>query len=151
MSVEEYREWVERANAQAAKPRQRKPRQLEHDIQCACVRWMAEEHPEYEPYFWATPNGGYRAKATARAMKAEGMKAGVPDLQLAYPAQGYHGLFIEMKKSEAGKNGKLVKKGTTSKAQRRRMDALSKAGYKCCLCYSFEQFKNIIREYLSVR
>ena len=43
------------------------------------------------------PNGGHRNKATAGKLKAEGVRAGVPDLMLLYPRHGYHGLVIELK------------------------------------------------------
>lgn len=151
MSVEEFREWVKAENNKKKgthNTHRARKMVLEHDIQVECVRWFAKEYPELEPFFWATPNGGYRMKSTAKAMKAEGQKAGVPDLQLAYPAREYHGLFIEMKRAECGKNGKLIKKGKASEEQKRRMASLEQVGYKCVLCYSIEQFQEIIREYL---
>ncbi|MBI5270663.1 MAG: VRR-NUC domain-containing protein [Burkholderiales bacterium] len=51
--------------------------------------------------FYAIPNGGKRDRITAAIMKAEGVKAGVLDTFLPYPAHGRHGLYIEFK---AGKN-----------------------------------------------
>lgn len=155
MSVEEFRQWVESQNNNKNKDNNNiknntrtHTHKSEHDIQVECVRWFGREYPELEPYFWATPNGGYRMKSTAKMMKAEGQKAGVPDLQLAYPAGEYHGLFIEMKRADCGKSGKLINKGKASDQQKRRMEALSKVGYKCVLCYSFEQFREVIKEYL---
>lgn len=149
MSIEEYRAFINKANTRTHT--HNKPRQLEHDIQVQCVEWFGRTFPEYEPFFWATPNGGFRAKKTAILMKQEGMKAGVPDLQLAYPMHGYHGLFIEMKKSSIGKKGQLIGKGKTSEAQEVRMAALERAGYKCAVCYSFDEFRKTIQGYLSVR
>ncbi|RQV98735.1 VRR-NUC domain-containing protein, partial [bacterium] len=76
---------------------------LEHLEQAALFQWtsMNEERiPELKNLF-AIPNGGHRHKAVAAKMKAEGVKAGVPDILLACPCDGFHGLFIEMK---AGKN-----------------------------------------------
>lgn len=149
MSIEEFKKMVEMSNKLNTRPRKRtRPKQIEHDIQVECVRWFGQTYPMYEPYFWATPNGGYRAKRTAIAMKQEGMKAGVPDLQLAYPSKGYHGLFIEMKKSAIGKRGQVIARGKVSDAQQERMQALSDVGYKCVVCYSFDEFVREVRTYL---
>lgn len=147
MSVEEYRAFVNKANTRTHV--RNKPKQIEHDIQVQCVEWFSRTFPDYEPFFWAVPNGGFRAKRTAILMMQEGLKAGVPDLQLAYPMHGYHGLFIEMKKSSIGKKGQMIGRGKVSDAQKARMEALERVGYKCVVCYSFEEFKAIIREYLS--
>lgn len=148
MSVEEFRKFLAKNNK--AHTRTHKQRQLEHDTQVQCVEWFGRTYPDYEPFFWATPNGGFRAKRTAIAMKQEGMKAGVPDLQLAYPMHGYHGLFIEMKKSSVGKKGQTIGRGKLSDAQRARMEALERVGYKCATCYSFEEFRKEVTQYLSV-
>lgn len=126
-------------------------RHIEHDMQVECVNWFKATFPAYEPFFWSTPNGGYRSAKTARDMKAEGQKAGVPDLQLAYPCKGYHGLFIEMKKSRIGKKGQLIDKGRTSDNQDAVIANLRAVGYKVEVCYSTEQFKQIINDYLIVK
>ena len=49
------------------------------------------------------PNGGSRSKAEAGRFKAEGVKAGVPDLFLPVPRGEYHGLFIELKRRQGGR------------------------------------------------
>lgn len=43
------------------------------------------------------PNGGKRDAATARALKRQGVKAGIPDLVLPVASCGYHGLYVELK------------------------------------------------------
>jgi hypothetical protein len=47
--------------------------------------------------FFAIPNGGWRNKAVAGKLKAEGVKAGVADMLILLPNQTFHGLFIEVK------------------------------------------------------
>lgn len=51
----------------------------------------------WEHLLFAIPNGGKRDPITAAILKAEGTRAGAPDLFLAVPRGGYAGLFIELK------------------------------------------------------
>lgn len=67
----------------------------EHDEQVTLFN-LAANYPEFASMF-AIPNGGFRTKATAGKLKAEGVKSGVPDIFLPYPSRHYHGMFIEMK------------------------------------------------------
>jgi len=112
----------------------------EHDEQVnlfAWARYMETKIPELKSMFHI-PNGGHRHKAVAAKMKAEGVKAGVPDILLACPRDGFHGLFIEMK---AGKN-------RTTKNQNEWIQRLLGAGYLAVVCYSFEEAKKEIMDYL---
>lgn len=84
------------------------------------------------------PNGGSRNPAEAANLKRQGVKPGVPDLCIPVPADGYHGLYIEMK---YGRN-KLTKE------QRGWMDTLMRNGYMCFVCYSAERAIEATREYL---
>lgn len=74
----------------------------EHDIQTAFFRLIRTD-PNLRGYVWATPNGGYRNKITASAMKAEGQEAGVWDVFVAIPknavgtGRAIGGLFVEFK------------------------------------------------------
>lgn len=123
---------------------------IEHNIQATCFEWFSAVYPQYYDLFWSIPNGGYRSKRTAAIMKQEGQKAGVPDTFFAYPAKGFHGLFIEFKKSRIGKSGKRIDKGHLSDNQERVIASLQRVGYKVEVCYSFDQFRQIMKEYLSV-
>lgn len=95
------------------------------------------KYPELQLLFHV-PNGGYRSTATAGRMKAEGVKAGVPDLFLPVARQGYHGLFIEMK---AGRN-----KPTAYQTQW--LENLSNQGYLAVVCYGWEEAAKVLTEYL---
>lgn len=90
MTIDEYNRLLQKHN-------RGKSAASEHDLQVACVNWFRLSYREYSDLLIAIPNGGYRAKSTARYMKAEGQKVGVPDLFLAVPSGKYHGLWIEMK------------------------------------------------------
>lgn len=73
----------------------------EHAHQAAVMQWCAIEGrtrlTRLEMLF-AIPNGGDRQASVAASLKAEGVKAGVPDLMLPVPRGAYAGLWIEMKK-----------------------------------------------------
>lgn len=119
-------------------------RQLEHQQQAALFRWAAYQvkaRPELALMF-AIPNGGLRSKATAGKLKAEGVKAGVPDIFLPVPSTSrgvaYSGLWIEMK---AGRNIPTVK-------QNEWRVKLSQQGYRTVVCWSWESARDVIEEYL---
>ena len=46
----------------------------EHDLQTRCVIWFHYRFPHLKPLFFSVPNGGYRNKAEAARLKAEGAK-----------------------------------------------------------------------------
>lgn len=65
----------------------------EHDEQVAVVEYCDLKSI---PIF-AVPNGGLRRKSEAARLKAEGVRAGVPDLCIPVARGRYHSLYIEMK------------------------------------------------------
>jgi len=67
----------------------------EHEEQRLLVQWFRRKWPDVR--IFAIPNGGYRSRATAGRLKAEGVSPGVPDLFI--PAWG---LWVEMKRSKGG-------------------------------------------------
>ena len=109
----------------------------EDDLQEQCVQWFRMQYP-FRTLF-AIPNGGKRSAREAARLKRQGVLAGVPDLFLALPTADYSGLFIEMKAS----GGRLT---TAQSAMHVR---LLKAGYEVVICYSFEEFKKTIKDYLA--
>lgn len=71
----------------------------EHEMQASIIaecNLRANLDPRWALIF-AIPNGGKRSKATAGKLKAEGVRAGVPDLFLPIARGRWHGLFIELK------------------------------------------------------
>lgn len=110
----------------------------ESQIQKACVRWFRIVHRDIEPLFFSVPNGGYRCATTARIMKAEGQRAGVADLILLVPRQGYCALCIEMK----------TRKGYQSEAQKVFQEKAEEQGAKYVVCRSLDEFQKVIRWYL---
>lgn len=110
----------------------------EHCEQSAVVSWFRIAYPYLRYVFFAIPNGGARLKVTAQLLKAEGLLPGVPDLMLAVPRGGHHGLFIEMKSPG----------GAVSPNQVTVQQELSSMGYKVAVCYSYFEAKSTIDEYL---
>lgn len=113
----------------------------EHAEQVALFAW-AENNVERLPalsLMFAIPNGGHRHAAVAAKLKQEGVKAGIPDILLPWPAHGRHGLFIEMK---YGRN-------KTSNSQQLWLQRLQQAGYATATCYGCDEAIRIIEEYLA--
>lgn len=111
---------------------------LEHKLQCACVRWFAYQHPELKGTLFAVPNGGQRNAITAAKLKAEGVVAGVADLLLLIPNRHFHGLCIEMK----------TERGRQSDRQREWQALITQKGYQYQVVRNFEEFTNLIEDYL---
>ncbi len=88
---------------------------------------------------YAIPNGGKRAIKTAIALKAQGVKAGVPDMCLPVPRGGYHGLYVELKRQKGG---------TVSDYQKSWINALNNQGYKATVCRGAAEAMETISEYL---
>ena len=94
-------------------------KKCEHTEQVAVINWAKLNEGKYPQLrnLFAIPNGGHRHIGTAKKLKAEGVKAGVPDLCLGcqggesvVPCLGrvkrYGAMFIEMKfgKNKASEN-----------------------------------------------
>lgn len=113
----------------------------EHEEQVALMR-LVELHkgrwPELGMLF-AVPNGGNRDIITAKKLKAEGVKAGVPDLCLPVPRGEYHGLFVELKRQ---------KKSQISPEQVAWLKALQGQGYRAEMCLGAAAAWEVIQEYM---
>ena len=94
----------------------------ESSEQTTLVARVRNFHPDL--VFMSIPNGGKREPRVAAQMKREGVLAGVPDLFLAEPRLGAHGLFIEMKKIG----------GKTSNNQDSIIGKLKDKGYRVVVC-----------------
>ena len=110
----------------------------EHQEQCSFFKWLKIQYPHVDVTTFAVPNGGKRSKAGAQQLKNEGVKKGVCDIFSAFPVDGFHGRFIEMK----------VIDGTVSKEQTEWITNLRGNGYACCVCYGFDQAKECMQRYL---
>lgn len=116
----------------------------EHMEQVYLFRWakaMEAQYPELALMF-AIPNMGNRHISFAMKMKAEGLKAGVPDIMLPVARGQFHGLFIELKRTKGG---------SVSATQREWLTELEAQDYRVAVCRGWEQAKDEIMNYLSHR
>jgi len=130
---------ITQAEYRNQRPR-RRPVEREHFEQKALFDWAAYQSgkiPELA-LMYAIPNGGKRSKAVAGKLKAEGVKAGVPDICLPVACGKYHGLYIELK----------AEGGRASDSQRSWMVALAAQQYRVHLCVGWHAAKAVIEEYL---
>lgn len=96
---------------------------------------------------YAVPNGGQRNKIVAAKLKAQGVRAGVPDIQLDVARHGFHGLRIELKRPANKTLGQRA--GTLSEEQRDRIADLRADGFRAEVCYGWEAARDVLVEYLS--
>lgn len=109
----------------------------EHYLQVHVFDWLERNANQIYELFHATPNGGARATRTAVAMRAEGQKAGYPDVSLDAPRGIYHGLRIELK---AGTN-------KPTEGQITWLNRLHKQGYCCAVFNDWRQAVQYIVDY----
>lgn len=141
LSEEEFTALSQRS--QPAPIKRRAPQPTEAQEQAALIAWAhlyESSIPELRLLFHI-PNGGKRNIREAAKFKKLGVLRGVPDLFLAVACGGFHGLWIEMKKT----------KGQISKEQRHMLRDLEAGGYRVAVCYSWLEAQAVILEYCSGR
>lgn len=117
----------------------RKPRDDEHKLQSACVRWYRLQYPKMRHNLFSVPNGGKRDAVTAAKMKEEGALAGVADLILLKSNRFYGALLIEMK----------TKTGSQSESQKEWEQKIVNDGYKYVVVRSLDEFQREVKQYLN--
>lgn len=117
----------------------------EHQEQVAVIQWWeiyAASRGIDPRLLFAIPNGGARSKRTGAMLKAEGVRAGCPDLMLAMINATVHGItwpgmFIELKAED----------GSVQATQREFAKLVRKAGYKVILAWGADEAIRAIRVY----
>lgn len=115
----------------------------EEQEQAYVIQWrdlMVNQVPELS-LLVHIPNGGLRSKPEAVRFKRLGVKPGVSDLMLPVARNGYHGLWIEMKRQHDGK---------LSKPQKEWLDDMRKQGYKAERANGADEAIAILQEYLGL-
>ena len=109
--------------------------------QAALMAELKVRMPEVADLIYHVPNGGHRAKAVAAKLKAQGVKAGIPDLVLPMARGGYFGLYIEFKATPPNA-------APVSAEQHERIRKLNEQGYLAVVCRGHFDAMEQIRAYL---
>lgn len=110
----------------------------------ALICW-AEQYPEIRRHLFAIENGGSRTKSDARRLRLQGVTPGVSDYFYAYPAQGKHGFFIELKRPALFSK----RAGRPTIAQLHFLAEKSVLGYQTMIAVGWVQAANALIEYRS--
>ena len=113
----------------------------EGEEQATLFNWakmQSWKYPELALMFHI-PNGGKRSKSEAGRFRAEGVKAGVPDIFLPVAKGTCHGLFIEMKRAKGGK---------VSENQSEWIADLKSQGYGAYVCHGWAEAAKVIEMYM---
>ena len=114
----------------------------EYSIQCSVIRYIKLKYPTL--LYTIAPQGFKLPFGVAKKIKAMGYIAGVPDLMIFEPRNGYHGLFIEIKTNKT----EYSQKGKVSENQKWWNNELNKRGYKAVICYGYDEVINELENYL---
>lgn len=117
-----------------------KPIDREGQEQAALMREIELRYPEVFELIYHVPNGGHRVKAVAAKLKAQGVKAGIPDLVLPMARGGYFGLYIEFKAT--------VEPAPVSPSQKDCLRRLNAQGYLAIVCRGHFDAMEQLRAYL---
>lgn len=113
----------------------------EEQEQAALFKWadlMRVRYPELQLMFHI-PNEGARGLIGGARQKEQGLKSGVPDIFIPVARGKYHGMFVEMKRSDGG---------TESKNQKKWRDALREQGYNSVVCHGWDKARELIEYYM---
>ena len=88
------------------------------------------------------PNGGSRNAVEARHLKEQGVKAGIPDIFLPVAKNGWHGLYIELKRKVGG---------VVSPEQKQMIDKLRMQKYRVEVCTGIHAAADVIEAYMEGR
>lgn len=111
-------------------------------IEQQCLfRWAQFQSGKYPELslMYHVPNEGKRSRGTGGRMRAEGLKSGVPDICLPVPRGVFHGLYIELKRTQGGK---------VTGNQSYWLAALEQQGYCAAVCEGWEAAAEVIADYI---
>jgi hypothetical protein len=107
----------------------------------ALKEWVSYQ-PLIRDIFVHIPNEGKRTSWIGNKLKRMGLKVGISDIFIPYPIGMYHGLWIEMKRR---RNYRIALE------QLQWLDMMNKLGYYARVALGWEQAKEIIENYLSIK
>lgn len=129
------------------------PIQSESVEQKKYINWARGQW--FFPYVFAIPNGGSRSKKRivtksgkvkfisleGKRLKAEGVKAGVSDLMIAYPCNGKSGFFLEAKRTLKSK---------TKENQSEFLEKMRSVGYAAEVGHGWQHMATLTYEYFGL-
>jgi len=115
----------------------RKRKSIEHIDQVKVVQYFRAFYPDC--IIAAIPNGGDRTASERVRLHSEGVLAGMPDLCVLEPKNGFHALFVEMK----------TKAGVVSSKQSALGLQLNAKGYRAVIARSAAEAIKSIEDYLN--
>lgn len=110
----------------------------EYKIQCMIVEWFRLQYPNE---IIKGDHGGIKMSIgnAVKAKRSGCTVKGYPDLFIAVPKKGCHGLYIELK----------TKTGRLSKEQREMLLHLDFRGYMATFAHGFDECKQLIENYMN--
>lgn len=131
-----------RKKYQPREVRARAPRvDWEGNEQTILFTWIDLQYPRESKLIYHVPNGGHRHKATAGKLKGQGVRAGMPDINVDIARGGYFGLRIEFKATPPND-------ADVSPKQRDALKLLNDRGYLAIVCKGVHDAQEQIRAYL---
>lgn len=112
----------------------------EHQEQVDLINWCHSHDDLRLQLIYSHLNGMRTTLGTAVKHRKAGAKKGIPDLFLPVASNGYHGLYIELKRA----NG-----GTVSPEQKIWSSLLKQQGYQVVVCKGATAAKAEIERYLA--
>jgi hypothetical protein len=105
------------------------------------IEWADLACKKYHELRWlhSINNGAYVSIGVAVKLKKAGTRRGIPDLMLPVARDGFHGLYIEMKRQKGGH---------VDPDQKECHAFLIDQGYRVDVCRGWEAAKRVIVEYL---
>ncbi len=107
---------------------------------CSC-QWQLKGH------VIAIANGGEKTASQAYVARRMGLRKGASDLFIARPAQGYHGLWLEVKRDRTYSESE--KRTDTWLAQEEFMLLMRKVGYMAERAFGYRHGMEIVWKYLT--
>ena len=108
----------------------------EDSLNIAVATYLRMQYPTV--LFCHIPNGGYRNAREGAKFKMMGVRAGMPNILIFEKKNIFSGLFIELK----------IGKNKTTDSQNLVIKELIRLGWAGSICYTFEDAKHIIDNYL---
>ena len=117
----------------------KKRKHPESDLCIALWQWYQWQFPKFKARYLRLEVGGQRTKISQAILKAEGNKAGTPDIFIALPSTLHSGLWLEVK----------VEKGKMTEKQKDFAVEMFR-DYYCTTGYGIKQCKSVITSYMAL-